>query len=196
MANLEFINNNYTQFGDVCALVCYGTVIEYFSQKKIHTEHVLTNYFEMYDLYDQTSEVFYFLKKHKLISDHFHQTSKLQEIKGSTYIKQLHEDDDLGTRDNCKIADIKASPDLIVEKDLFPIRDTLREKDALVMILYKARKEIIDDVLEAYYHAIIIGYDGNQKEFFTKDPNNPRYQIEDIMFQKAIYEYIVFIKNQ
>jgi len=165
MANLEFINNEFKQSDGVCALASYRTAIEYFSKKRIICERVLTNYFERYDLFDKTSGVFYFEEKHKLIFDHFHEYCKLKELRGLNYIKQLHENNDLLTRDYCQITDIQASKELIVEKDLFPVRDILRDQDALAMILYKSGVEKIDNVIKEYYHAITIGYDNTQNQF-------------------------------
>lgn len=195
MANLTFVNNDFAQSGSICALASYGTVIEYFSQKRIHTEQVLSNYFEKNDLFERTSGVFYFVIKHTLISEHFDEYCKPKDLRGFDYIKQIHENNELGTRDYCRILDIKASDGLIVEEDLFRIRDVLRSQDALVMILYKSAELIQQDKTIEYYHAITIGYDITQKKYFYKDPLIPRYQIDDIMFQKAIYEYIVYAEG-
>lgn len=196
MAEIELINNEFVQFGDVCALASYGTVIEYFSKKIVRVEQVLSNYFEKYNLYDKTSEDFYFKEKHKLISEHFHKSCEKKKIHGFKYIKQLHENNDLETGDYCKILDIQTEGELIVEKDLFNIRDILRDQDALTMVLYYVGEEMIQNVLKKYYHAITIGYDTNQRKYFYKDPSKSGYEVDDILFQKAIYEYIVFTINQ
>jgi hypothetical protein len=195
MANLEFMNKKFVQDGNICALASYGIVIEYFSKGKMDCEHVLGNYFEKYNLYDKTTGVFYFKEKHKLIYEQFHEVCRRKKINGFTYISQLHDKNDLQTSDYCQIIDIQAPGTLIVEKDLFPIREILKDQDALLMVLYKSGEETINNVTNVFFHAIIIGYDNTQNKFFYKDPSIPMYQMEDIIFQKAIYEFIVFTKK-
>jgi hypothetical protein len=195
MANIEFINKSFAQDNGICALASYGIVIEYFSKGKINCEQVLTNYFEKHNLYDKTTGDFYFKEKHKLIYEDFHKVCRRKKINGFTYISQLHKNNDLETSDYCKIIDVQTPGTLIVEKDLFPIREILKDSDSLVMVLYKSGEETIDNAKNVYFHAITIGYDNTQNKFFYKDPMIPMYQMEDIIFQKDIYEYIVFTKK-
>ena len=105
-------------------------------------------------------------------------------MRGFEFIKQLHEGNDLKTKDYCKIIDSKASLQIIDKQTIKSLKMILESHDALAMILYQ--------VNENQYHAVTVGYDSINKRYFYKDPSKPTSNNDDILSQKAITEYIIF----
>jgi hypothetical protein len=184
MTNKELINNNFEEHENICVMASYGTIIEYFSNKEIKIEQLLSNYFEKY-LFNITSEFSDIKKKHDLIFKHFHIYCKEHKLRGFDYVKRLHEKNELNTRKYCQIFESRASLEEIDDNCKESIRNYLTIYEALVMVLYK---------VTGGNHAIIIGYDSDNKNYFYKDSTNPKSQNDDILSQKEITEYIIFTK--
>jgi hypothetical protein len=183
MTNKELINNSFEEHEDICVMASYGTIIEYFSNKEIKIEQLLSNYFEKY-LFSITSE-FDIKKKHDLLFKNFHRYCEEHNLRGFDYVKRLHENNELNTRKYCQIFESRASLEEIDDNCKESIRNYVTTREALVMVLYK---------VTGGNHAVTIGYDSNDKNYFYKDSNNPKYQNDDILSQKEITEYIVFSK--
>jgi hypothetical protein len=183
MTNKELINNSFEEHENICVMASYGTIIEYFSNKEIKIEQVLINYFEKY-LFSITSE-FPDIKKHDLIYKHFHIYCGEHKLRGFGNVKRLHENNELNTRKYCQIFESHASLEEIDNNCKESIRNYLTINDSLVMVLYKVPEG---------NHAVVIGYDSDNKNYFYKDSTNPKYQYGDIIPQKEITEYIIFTK--
>jgi hypothetical protein len=183
MTNKELINNSFEEHEDICVMASYCTIIEYFSNKEIKIEQLLRNYFEKY-LFSITSE-FDVKKKHDLIFKNFHRYCEEHNLRGFDYVKRLHENNELNTKKYCQIFESRASLEEIDDNCKESIRNYLTTHEALVMVLYK---------VTGGNHAVIIGYDSDNKNYFYKDSTNPKYQNDDILSQKEITEYIIFSK--
>lgn len=184
MANPQLINKGFTQLSNICATASYGTVIEYFSEGKVLIEHVLGRYVDKFNVFPSSPKVYYFREKHELIYDHFHNYCRKRNMRGFDLIKQLHNGNELQTKGYCQILDSDASLDVVTDQKLASIREKLINHNSLAIILYKVSANV--------YHAVTVGYDSSNKNYFYKDPNLPEYQTGDILSQKEITEYIVF----
>ena len=109
-------------------------------------------------------------------------------MRGFEYIKQLHEQDEINTKEYCQIVATKASLESVAQSDIDLIRRELENNDSLAIILYK--------VNETLYHAVTIGYDSVTGKYFYKDPERNSINIEDLLNKKIITEYILFRCNE
>ena len=161
MANIDLINNDFIQHGPICALASYSVIIEYYSNKDILIENVLTRFQNKFKI-----SVFYlkgqFLKaKHNAISKDFHEVQCYpKNMRGFDFIKNIHEDDSLETKKYCQIIDSEASLVPINEDKKAKIKKEIVENGGLAMILYKVNANL--------YHAVIIGYDPESESISIK----------------------------
>ncbi len=181
MTNKELINNSFEEHENISVMACYGIIIEYFSNKEIRVEQVLSNYFEKYLF--KITDGFSDIKKHELIYKHFQIYCGEHKLRCFDNVKRLHENNELNTRKYCQIFESRASLEEIDDNSKESIRSYLTGHDSLVMVLYK---------VDGGNHAVIIGYDSNEKNYFYKDSTDPKSQNDDILSQKGITEYIIF----
>lgn len=48
MIDLKLINSDFKQTGNICVISTYGFVIEYYSQKKLLTSEVISNFIDFF----------------------------------------------------------------------------------------------------------------------------------------------------
>jgi len=109
-------------------------------------------------------------------------------MRGFEFIKQLHENDELGTKQYCQIVYVKATLDPIDQTDIKLIKSELENNDSLAIILCK--------ITDNQYHAVTIGYNAITGKYFCKDPEQKNIIIEDYLNNKVITEYIVFKNSE
>lgn len=184
MAQKKYFNQNYTQSEDVCAMASYGLVIEYYSKGEVTIAEVL-------DKYDNKFQLEYFnIAKHKqrnkekAISDHFHMVCKPMDKRGFQYIKELHEDNVLGTAKYCKIVSSEALKTKITDDELENVRREIIENNSLVMLLYRVRDEI--------HHAVVLGRNEEEQAYLIRDPARAQLEASSAFLKSEITEYIVF----
>jgi hypothetical protein len=187
MANIDNIDNDFQQQGNVCVLASYGTVLHYFSDGVISVENLLSKYSEKFEIKPTTSTGIDLESFQNQISDHFHGYCRSKNMRGFEYIKQLHKNDDLKTKDICQIVVDKASLKPIEQPDIDLIRNELENNDSLAMILY--------NVGANKYHAVTIGYNSITSEYFCKDTGQRSIINVDLLDKKEITEYIIFKRN-
>jgi len=187
MANKDSVNKIFTQKGDVCVMASYGTVIEYFSDKSLKIDKVFDQYISHFQLHYRSVGKKGLANKHKSVADHFHAYCIPKNMRGFNFIKQLHEDNTLGTKDYCCIIHSNAILYKISEEEINDIRQALENNNALAIVLYKI------DATNA--HAVTIGYDEKNNCYFIKDPVSNKIIEDDILAHKEICEYIVFKEN-
>ena len=166
-------------------MASYGTVIEYFSNKNVTIEQVLTRYLNHFKINVTSKKGDFITKKHELIYDHFHNGYCFpKNLSGFDFISQLHNDNILETLDSCQIGPCKFTSDIINDDQINLIRNELLDEETLAIILYKTNINTL--------HAEAIGFDNERNEYFHKDPEKTRYEFGDILSTKEITEYIIF----
>jgi hypothetical protein len=184
MAYSRFLNNTFSQEGDVCALASYATIVEYFSVEAINIDDVLTNYLDYSGITLYHAKGKMIEAKHKAISKQFHKFCRPKNLRSSKYIEQLHETNSLFTKKYCRIISCEAELSQISHKSLKSIYDEITNKDALALILYK--------VQDRFLHALTVGFDNDSNRYFYKDSDIPEVQFGDILQTLEIWEYLIF----
>ena len=183
MAEIDIVNSTFIQKGPICAMASYATVIEYFSDPILRIRDILERYI-------QFRKISYFkfgnkivAKKHQAIYKDFHDYCK-PDMRGFTFIEQLHRNDSLRTAKYCDIVISNALKQKVTDGEIERIRTELVENGAIAIVLYK--------VNQTTSHAVTIGYDENIRLYFLKDPEKATVERKDILAEKEICEYIVF----
>mgnify|MGYP000956196279 FL=1 len=187
MADIDYIDKHFKQQDNVCALASYGTVLHYFSEGEISVDNLLLRYSRRFKIKPTASTGSNLKALQKSICEHFHGYCNPKQMRGFEYIKQLHEQDEIKTKEYCQIVAAKASLESISQADIDLIRRELENSDSLAIILYK--------VNETLYHAVTIGYDSVTGKYFFKDPERNSITIEDLLNNNLITEYILFRAN-
>jgi len=55
MADIDYIDTNFQQQGNVCVLASYGTVLHYFSDGELSVDNLLSKYSKKFELKPSTS---------------------------------------------------------------------------------------------------------------------------------------------
>ena len=189
--NLNYINAEYQQLGNVCATASYGIIVEYFSNKKYSVNLFLNNYIKKFkvNLKDQPSISKQGQKKlreyrESQLSEHFHKECKENgDKRGFEFIVEFHNNNSFNTLEYCKIKKYKAQLIAIDRREILELRDELKS-GSLAMVLYPIR--------EGNLHSIVVGYDPKNQKYFKREPNDKEIKFEDFLSTNVLTEYILF----
>lgn len=162
-------------------LSSYSIIINYFSRNKLDVEKLLGDYCNYMNIPEELSKK----DREKEICKAYHAYCLPINKRGFDYIKELHEKNELGTREICDVFYSEFLVEPVSSDTIDRVKNSLKQDDRLLMALYPySTKE---------FHAIVIGWDTEQEFFFVKDPNiiEP-FKAENIFNQIQIYEYILF----
>jgi hypothetical protein len=185
MVNKDSFNKSFVQKGAICVMASYGIVIEYFSNNIFTIDHLLDNYVNEFNISCSSFSQNIQAKKHENISKHFHTYCRENNnMRGFDFIKQLHDENKLGTNKFCRIIGFKAQLQKISDEDICLIQKELIDNEAVAIVLYKANN--------SNFHAVAIGFDTAKKTYFYKDPEMNKIGNGNILSRKEIWEFIIF----
>jgi len=188
MADIQYVNPNFIQRAAICAVASYGTIIQYYSSDEISVENVLTRYLDHFKIRVNAPKGKMFQYQQKAITKHFHQDyCGPKNMRGFDFIKIIHNSNLFGTNLYCQITASQAYLHAISQEELTLIENEIKNEEALAMILYKVNAK--------QFHAVIIGYDPIEEEYFYKDPEKAKIIKRNLLHSKEIWEFLIFNDN-
>ena len=186
MADSTKMDNQYVQQGEVCVLASYALIINYFSEGELSVEEILNRYAGHGKIDISVSQI----NKENKIKEHYYIEAGSE--RGFNYIAcNLHNGNVIDTRKYCQVIAHNAELEAISDKEKEELKDKLKENDRIVMCLFPSS--------HGYYHACVFGWDNDEREYFTRDPQNGKIDkidySRDILKEKIITEYILFEKG-
>lgn len=196
MKDAELLNIDFTQTGNICAITSYGIISEYCSKKKIRLDEVISNFVNFFpDLKADIDEKIplgtskaQLLDREQMIYNTFVKYCENDKDKrGFALLKELHENDTLGTSSYCQIKGFHANKDTAIERgEIIKLKEKLK-LSGLAMVLFP---------VEGGSHSIVIGYDEKTNRYFKRDPMKKGIEYEDFLEKSDVYEYIYFNETE
>jgi hypothetical protein len=176
--DLKFLNTSYKQKSGASVTACYGMIIEYFSKGDYTVFLFFKNYLHYYGLSSTASR-----NLEETITKHLQQHCYYNEKRKLEFVREFHLENLFNSRGYCRVVCWKAGLMPITTDDVMELRFKLVE-GGLAMVVYMAS--------HTAYHCVILGYCGNEKKFFKRDPGIKSIQFEDFLLYNKITEYILF----
>lgn len=192
MVEEEYININFVQQGPICALACYGIILEYFTSGDIRVDDLLLSYRRHYkDLDNEISKEGKKTRPAKFskmqsgkIYKHFHEQCVPTNKRGYKFIEEIHEKNVLGTKLNIQIVELKADTAFISVIEKEGLKNRLINGGNIAMVLYHVK--------EGLFHSVVVWYNEEKGDFGFRDPETKVISYKNIIDEKDITEFIVF----
>lgn len=188
MTDIDRINNNYQQRGNICVLASYWIALSYFSDNNIGTLHDLASKLQtdrliQYDI-NPNSQI---LEDNIGNSFNSYCRNTRPNIRGYQFIYEIHKK---YFNNICSIKDRAwkngDNPNFhLSRKKIKTISNILKKKEALALLTYSTTNG---------FHSIVVGY-SSSRGFFIRDTNSPTIQPINSLSQissSRILEVIVF----
>jgi len=192
MINPGLLNVDFKQKGSICVISSYSIIIEYFSNREMPINEVISNFENFFpNLKQKISDRLLHVnvdereaERENMIYDAFKNYCQEDgDKRGFDLIKEIHNADKLKTESYCKVIKSNAQKDKpIDEKEIAELIELIKS-GGLAMVLYP---------VPSGSHSIVIGFNEKIDKFFKRDPFTQEITYVDFLQTNSIFEYIYF----